>query len=162
MSVLEFAKLSNADGIDEVIAMMRQLYIEDAPAEPVDPERFPRTIQFLLAETTRGSILVITEEAAVCGYAILIPYWSNEFGGTLLCVDELFVKKEARNRGIAHRFFEFLERTRPFDPVAIALEVSPGNSKANRLYQSIGFNLRRNRTLIRRLQRAESEGRNGH
>jgi hypothetical protein len=31
------------------------------------------------------------------GYALLIPYWSNELGGTLLYVDEIFVIPEARN-----------------------------------------------------------------
>jgi hypothetical protein len=42
------------------------------------------------------------------GYALLIPYWSNEFGGVLLFVDELFVLREVRNRGIGHSFFRFL------------------------------------------------------
>ncbi len=31
------------------------------------------------------------EGVQLVGYAILIPYWSNEFGGNLLFIDELFV-----------------------------------------------------------------------
>ena len=42
-------------------------------------------------------------------------------------------------RGIAHRFFEFLNRTRPFEAHAISLEVSPATPGAERLYESIGF-----------------------
>jgi len=151
MSELDFVTLTHDGDASEVLAMMRALYIEDEPAFAVDPGRFPLTIEFLLAEPSRGSVIVFAEGAALCGYAILIPYWSNEFGGTLLCVDELFVVPVARNRGIGHQFFGFLARSKPFDAVAIALEVSPGNLRAQRLYESIGFRPRRNATLIRRL-----------
>jgi ribosomal protein S18 acetylase RimI-like enzyme len=159
MSELNFVTLTDDACTSEVIAMMRALYIEDAPAFAVDHRRFPLTIEFLLAEPSRGSVIVFAEGTALCGYAILIPYWSNEFGGTLLCVDELFVIPEARNREIGHQFFEFLARTRPFDAIAIALEVSPGNLRAQRLYESIGFRPRRNATLIRRLpERSAADG----
>ena len=143
----------------EVLGMMRALYVEDEPAFAVDDGRFPLTIEFLLAEPSRGSVIVFTEGAARRGYAILIPYWSNEYGGTLLCVDEIFVVREYRNRGIARRFFEFLAQNRPFDPVAITLEVSPANLRAQRLYESLGFSRRRNATLMRRLPgRPASDG----
>jgi GNAT superfamily N-acetyltransferase len=135
----------------DALAMMRALYEEDPPSSPVDPARFAATVETLLAEPSRGSILLIEERSTTCGYAILIPYWSNEFGGTILYVDELFVVPQARNRGIAHQFFDFLAKTRPFDAVALALEVSPANERARRLYESVGFAPRRNVTLIRRL-----------
>jgi len=151
MSELNFATLTRDADASEVLAMMRALYVEDQPAFAVDHRRFPLTIEFLLAEPFRGSVIVFAEGATVCGYAILIPYWSNEYGGTLLYVDEIFVLPNARNKGIGHQFFEFLARTKPFDAIAIALEVSPGNLRAQRLYESIGFSRRRNATLIRRL-----------
>src|ERR1700685_3310922 len=150
MSELNFVALTRDEDPSEVLAMMRALYVEDPASFPVDQGRFPHTIEFLLADPSRGSVIVFTQERVTCGYAILIPYWSNEFGGTMLFVDEVFVVPEARNRGIAHRFFEFLAETRPFDPVAIALEVTPGNLRAQSLYHSIGFHPRRNATLIPR------------
>jgi ribosomal protein S18 acetylase RimI-like enzyme len=82
------------------------------------------------------------------GYALLIPYWSNEFGGVLLFVDELFVLREVRNRGIGHSFFRFLTPDRPFDAVALGLEVSPHNAKARRLYESLGFKPRKTSVLV--------------
>jgi ribosomal protein S18 acetylase RimI-like enzyme len=65
-------------------------------------------------------------------------------------VDELFVVTEARNRGIGRSFFRFLEKTRPFEAVALALEVSLANMGARRLYESIGFTQRKNPTLMYR------------
>ena len=105
--------------------MMSALYAEDKSTSVADHRRFPSTIDFLLKEPSRGQIILITENTTVCGYSLLIPHWSNEFGGTLLFVDELFVVPEFRNRGIAHSFFEFLQRVKPFEAVALGLEVSP-------------------------------------
>jgi hypothetical protein len=54
---------------------------------------------------------------------------------------------EARNCGIGRSFFKFLGQTRPFEAVALALEVSPGNTGALRLYESLGFRQQRNLVL---------------
>ena len=58
---------------------------------------------------------------------------------------------DARNLGIGRSFFLNLEEKRPFEAVALALEVSPGNHHARRPYESLGFRPRRNSTLTRRL-----------
>jgi len=58
---------------------------------------------------------------------------------------------DARNRGIGRSFFLNLEEKRPFEAVALALEVSPGNHRARRLCESLGFRPRRNSTPTRRL-----------
>ena len=72
----------------------------------------------------------------------------------MLCVDELFVVAEARHHGIGRTFFKFLEEMKPFDAVALALEVSPGNVGARRLYESLGFIQRRNKMLMYRFAKA--------
>ena len=45
---------------------------------------------------------------------------------------------DARNRGIGRSFFRNLCKARPFEAIALALEVSPGNHRARRLYESLG------------------------
>ena len=144
MADIEFRKLTHTDDAAYLLPMMQSLYHEDPQSPGVDPARFPLTIQTLLAEPARGRIILFVEGSEIRGHAILIPYWSNEFGGTILFVDELFVVPAARSRGIGRRFFAFLFQTRPYDAVAAALEVSPANARARRLYESIGFRVRRN------------------
>jgi ribosomal protein S18 acetylase RimI-like enzyme len=148
---VEFITLTRGQDASAVLAMMQALCAEDPPSSPVDPDRFGVTIERFLDEPARGSVIVFTEERATRGYALLVPYWSNEYGGMILYIDELFVVPESRNRGIARNFFDFLGRTRPFDAVAIALEVSPANIRAQRFYEAIGLAPRRNTTLVRRL-----------
>ena len=130
--------------------MMRALYAEDEGASAVDQSRFPLNIAFLIAQPSRGRIVLFSEGGLLRGYALLIPCWSNEFGGTLLFVDEMFVMPKARNRGIGRSFFRFLNEEKPFDAVAVALEVSPSNTAARRLYESLGFSHRENSVLTYR------------
>jgi ribosomal protein S18 acetylase RimI-like enzyme len=150
MTKIEFHDMNEPQHEGELLTMMRALHVEDVAASSVDPTRFPFTVEFLLAHPSRGRIILFREGESICGYALLIPYWSNELGGTVLCVDELFVMAEARNRGIGRSFFRFLEETRPFDAVALALEVSLANVDARRLYESLGFSQRKNPTLMYR------------
>jgi ribosomal protein S18 acetylase RimI-like enzyme len=70
----------------------------------------------------------------------------------------MFVIPEARNRGIGRSFFKFLDQTRPFDAVALALEVSPGNAGALRLYESLGFRRQRNLVLTYRFTGDPTKG----
>jgi len=121
--------------------MMDALYAGDPE---IDRTRFPITIQTLLADPARGHIVLIMQQSALCGYALLIPYWSNEFGGSIVFVDELFLKPDARGQGIGRSFFNFISHTKPFNAVAAVLEVSPTNTRARKLYESVGFRQRPN------------------
>ena len=144
MPTINFITMNDRLHKAEVLAMMHGLHSEDEAASHVNRSWFPLTIEFLLANPSRGRIILFEEGSSNRGYALLVPFWSNEFGGNVVVVDELFVIPEARNRGIARNFFRFLDEQRPFNAVALALEVSPGNTGALRLYQSLGFSCRNN------------------
>ncbi len=149
MGEVRFCKMEGLKHKDEIVTMMRSLYEEDQPAHPVDTSAFPATVEHLMMCPSAGQIVLIFQGCQLRGYAILIPYWSNEFGGVLLFVDELFVQDGSRNQGIGRRFFRYLEQERPFAGVALALEVNPNNRRAHRLYESMGFVKRDNATLTR-------------
>jgi len=148
---LSFVTMTDRHHELQVLGMMRELYADEGPASNADPGKFPSTIDRLLAEPSRGRVVLFMQDDLVCGYGLLIPYWSNEFGGILLFVDELVVEKEFRRQGIARAFFAFVERERPFDAVALALEVVPENSRARALYESMGFIERHPRMMTRRM-----------
>ncbi len=75
------------------------------------------------------------------GYALLVSFWSNELGGEICDVDEVFVAPGDRNRGWGKALFEAIERGRlwPSPIVGIALGTTPGNAAARRLYERLGF-----------------------
>lgn len=153
MDAINFSVMTDLEHRDDVVMMMRDLYEEDRGDFDVDPSRFASGVEHLIAHPSRGQIVLFSDGRAVRGYALLVPYWSNEFGGTLLFVDELFVVREFRSRGIGRSFFRYLEREQPFGPVALGLAVNPGNHRARRLYESLQFVELRIATFLRRISK---------
>jgi GNAT superfamily N-acetyltransferase len=140
-----------ADEGDAVVAMMASLYDEDASGY-VSPAHFRHTVESLVRMPDRGRIVVFDAGADRCvGYAILIPYWSNEFGGSIVEVDELFVRPEFRARGVGRAFIEWIGVERPFGAIAIELEVTPENRRAQEFYRRMGFAARKNVLQVKRL-----------
>ena len=139
MNTISFSVMADLKHREDVSAMMRCLYEEDRGDFEVDSSRFTSGIEHLIANPSVGRIVLFLEAGELRGYALLVPYWSNEFGGTLLFVDELFVVPDFRSRGIGRSFFSYVEREQPFGPVALGLGVNAGNGRAQRLYESLGF-----------------------
>jgi predicted GNAT family acetyltransferase len=80
-------------------------------------------------------------EGRVSGYALLIGFWSNELGGEICEVDEMFVAREHRNRGYGSSLFAAITRGDlwPRPNAAVVLGVTPDNAAARRLYERLGF-----------------------
>jgi ribosomal protein S18 acetylase RimI-like enzyme len=65
--------------------------------------------------------------------------YSLEYGGRNAWVDEIFIAKEARGKGLGETVMDFVERAaRGAGVTAIHLEVNRGN-KAIELYRRRGF-----------------------
>lgn len=150
MTSVQFVTMIDRQWAPDVLRMMRELYADERDLH-VDPSGFPATIDYLLANPTSGRIVLLTDGRVLHGYALLVSYWSNEWGGVVLLLDELFIDQEFRGRGFAKAFLGHLERERPFGAVVVALEVSPNNTRARALYESMGFTERYLRTMTRRL-----------
>jgi len=154
MSSVEFMTMTDRRFQADVIRMMGELYEHDNLR--VDHASFPKTIDYVLANPSRGRIILAVENDRVQAYALVIPYWSNEWGGIVALLDELLVDREFRGRGVAKAFLRFLERERPFDAVVVVLEVSSQNTQARSLYESVGFIDRHLRMMTRRLPPAQT------
>jgi GNAT superfamily N-acetyltransferase len=130
---------------------MRQLYEEDPPERPVPEEHFRRTLLELEQHPERGTILVMQKDQQIVGYAVLINFWSNEYGGNILTIDELYVAQPMRGQGLGADFVRHVIQTKWNDFVALRLEVTPANARARRLYERLGFSSHKNETLQFRL-----------
>jgi len=128
--------------------MVHELYEEDPSTKPITEKKIWQTIGELHNNPKKGKIVVFTKENLIIGYSILIFYWSNEYGGEVLHIDELYVKPEHRGHGVSTKFFRSLLRSE-HGAVALQLEVTASNKKALDYYKRLGFKKTRNLHLIR-------------
>lgn len=127
-----------------LIELILNLYVEDPGARPMTAQNIQRTLDFLFEHPNRGTIMLIENEGEIIGYSTLINFWSNEYGGNIVIIDELFIKKEFRSQGIGAEFLRYLVNRKFADAVALQLEVTTNNLKARKLYESLGFKLHKN------------------
>lgn len=84
--------------------------------------------------------LLIRLQDVTIGHALMVPYYSNEFGGLLVMLDEFFVLQEERRHGIGSEALEKLKQwALDHGYCGITLEVTDANPKAKLLYERHGF-----------------------
>jgi GNAT superfamily N-acetyltransferase len=136
-------RLATPSDDETIVSMCMALNGEDPGPAPVSPDQVRRTLAKLREQPKRGRAVVYDVDGSRIGYALLISFWSNELGGEVCAIDELFVAPDHRGNGIATALFARLANGEqllwPDKPVALALEVSPRNERARALYERLGF-----------------------
>ena len=126
-----------------LIALCGALYTEDPSPAPVPPAQVAATLAALRAAPWRGRALALDLGAGPVGYALLIAFWSNELGGEICVIDELYVAPAQRSQGWGSALLTALQGAPgalwPERPAALALEVTPANGAAQALYARLGF-----------------------
>ena len=137
--------------LSELESMMHGLYSEDPEGEVINRDKIQATVRELTQHPEKGRIVVFTVASIIVGYALVIFYWSNEYGGHILHIDELFVKNAWRGQGIATRFFSALPLADMPSTKALQLEVAPSNSRAQTYYKQLGFQASANAQLVKKI-----------
>jgi ribosomal protein S18 acetylase RimI-like enzyme len=135
---------------ERIVAMSVALFASDPAPAPVAGAQIRATLERFRAEPIRGRALVLDADGTPAGYAFLVSFWSNELGGEICTVDELYIAPAWRGQGHGSRLVDELRRggtVWPTRPVALELEVSPSNTDALRLYERLGFAVKRNATM---------------
>lgn len=147
-----FRKYQKGD-FDELVSMVMGLYTKDgAKQSTMNREKISLTVEKLHTAYSNGSIILFENEGVTIGYSIVNWFWSNEFSGKILYIDELYVKPMARNAGVGQQFFEFIQQNLEFESVAFMLETTRDNDKAVNFYQRIGFIEHHNHLMFKYLE----------
>jgi len=131
-----------SDEHEAVAQLMLRLYEEDPASTPMTRALALATLGRFANEPVRGVVVVYDAGRGIEGYALLASFWSNEQGGEVCVIDELYFVPEVRGRGLATGLLKALARGElPWfaDAVALELEVTPGNARARALYRRLGF-----------------------
>lgn len=138
--------------IDVLAQMVVGLYAEDPGPLPMTPARALRQAAQMvsLASAPDAPVrpLLGRRGEEWVGYVILAAFWSNEQGGRVAYLDELFVRPDRRGQGIGSALVRrAVERARSEGLPRLLLEVNDANPRARALYLHLGFVPLARRTL---------------
>jgi GNAT superfamily N-acetyltransferase len=147
MQEINFRRCRPED-LNQIRSFVSSMYVEDADAHAGTVGDIDLTFRELDSKPDKGQLIVIEKNNDLIGYAILIFFWSNEFHGDVIDIDELFIASDHRGGGAGKAFFIWLSQTFP-KAAAWSLQVSHANSRAAKLYENLGFTTTRNRHMLK-------------
>ncbi len=153
-TLVKFRDCTESD-LDILQQLVDEFYAGDHHLTANPPNIF-LTYQELSLHPDKGRIVVFESNGQPAGYAILIFFWSNEFKGDIIEVDELVVHKSHRNLGIATKFFAWLQAEYASKCAGLSLQVAHSNHGAQKLYQREGFKPAPNLHLLKLIQSTDS------
>jgi ribosomal protein S18 acetylase RimI-like enzyme len=105
-----------------------------------EPSATEVALRKLLREPALGQAVVLEDGGRVQGYAVLTYGYDLEFAGRDAYLTELYLRPEARGRGLGKWLLAGVEeRAREAGVQALHLMVRPENRTALTLYQRAGF-----------------------
>lgn len=112
-------------------------YNSDAVLHPVPEKNRENTFNELMRSEDYAQCYILEYENKPVGFALLAKTFSQEVGGIVIWIEELYVLEEYRGRGLGKEFFSFVEENIPNS--RLRLEIEPDNQRAKKLYESLGF-----------------------
>jgi ribosomal protein S18 acetylase RimI-like enzyme len=132
---IEEAKIKD---VLEIVFLMECYYKEDG--YNFNKCRTIKNLEEFIGDPNLGKIFVAKVEESILGYVILTSGYSFEHGGKDAFIDELFVSREFRGKGIGK---DLLDRAINFCRLSkfasLHLEVEKTKSKTYQMYLKSGF-----------------------
>ncbi|MCI8589847.1 MAG: GNAT family N-acetyltransferase [Clostridiales bacterium] len=119
--------------------MAADFYASDAVLFHVDASHLTAAFHELMRSDEYLECYILEYDGKTAGYALLCKSYSQEAGGMVLWIDELYVLPAYRSKGIGGAFFDFLFAQKGGQFKRFRLEVEKDNARAAALYQKMGF-----------------------
>ncbi len=134
--MIKKATIHNLDEISNLFDLYRQFYSQ--PANIAEAKRFlnERLIN-------NESVIYIAEiESSIAGFVQLYPVFTSVGLRRSWLLNDLFVKKDFRKRGIATELINQCKKfVRETNAAGLLLETSKSNVEGNKLYPSLEFKI---------------------
>lgn len=117
----------------------KAFYTSEAVCHSIPQSYHIATFQQLMESDTYAQGYIIEYQGKSVGYALTAKTFSQEAGGMVLWIEELFILPEYRGKGLGTEFFAYIQKNEAPALARLRLEVEPDNQKAMRLYERMGF-----------------------
>ena len=132
-------------------AFAEAFYHSNAVDHAVPESHYTVTFDELMSSDRYAEGYILEYNGKPVGYALTAKTFSQEAGGMVVWIEELFVLPEYRGKGLGTEFFEFVKKHIEPDAARIRLEIEPDNTDAIRLYERMGFKTLPYRQMIKEL-----------
>lgn len=119
--------------------MAREFYHSDAVLHPVPDTYFERTADEALRSDVYAEIFLFECENEAAGYGLIAKTYSQEAGGMVWWIEEVYVREAFRSKGIGREFFAYLDKVKGSVVTRMRLEVEEDNTRAVALYKKLGY-----------------------
>lgn len=119
--------------------MVHMFYHSEAVLHPVPEENYEKTWEELMRSSDYLECYFIEENEIVKGFLLLSYSFSQECGGKVCWIEEIFILSEHRGCGLGKEIFHFIEQEIEPKVSRIRLEIEPDNDGARRLYENVGY-----------------------
>ncbi len=117
--------------------MVQDFYHSAAVLQPIPESHIRRAFSEIVQGSPYAKGVLLLQDEKPAGYGLLAITFSQEAGGQVWWIDELYIRPEFRGQGLGSQFLRLLEKEST--PAWLRLEIEPGNSRADALYHRLGF-----------------------
>ena len=121
----------------EYIKMAKDFYNSPAVLSPVPESHFEVTFEEIMIRSEYAEAFIFEYNNEIAGYGLIAKTFSQEAGGIVVWIEEIYVKAEFRNQGLGSEFIEYVKTN--ISARRYRLETEPDNIKAQNLYKRHGF-----------------------
>lgn len=122
------------------LEMVQAFYASDAVLECIPEESILATFdEMMRSKRYVEGFLMLADDGKPAGYGLVAKSFSQEAGGKVLWVEELFILPEYRSQGLGSQFMDFLRENLSPDVKRVRMEVEEDKAGAMSLYHKRGF-----------------------
>ncbi len=122
-----------------VIAEFNQRLAQESEGKTLDPAVLAAGVAACLADPGKARYFVAEEDGTVVGQVMLTMEWSDWRNGWVWWIQSVYVRSEARRRGVFRALFQHVHEAASADPevVGLRLYVERDNHAAQQTYQRL-------------------------
>jgi ribosomal protein S18 acetylase RimI-like enzyme len=124
-----------------LIAEFNRLMAQETEGKALDPAVLARGVQAALNDPAKGLYFIAEEDGAVLGQTMVTTEWSDWRDGWFWWIQSVYVRPEARRRGVFRALYRHLHEAAIRTPqvIGIRLYVERENLRAQETYVSLGM-----------------------
>lgn len=121
------------------IKMAHDFYRTSAVDHPVPDSYLEKTFEECMKSSTYAELFILEWEGEIAGYGLIAKTFSQEAGGMVYWLEELYILEAYRSKGLGSEYFRYMEEHKEEGVTRFRLEVEKENERAWKLYKRQGY-----------------------